>query len=168
VDDSDIKRTDDGQTAADVLKPAAPRAEIRVGNDKAAAASAPVTLKPTDKSQPKASAPAPAAVAAAVKATPAPAAAATSVPAENPPATADAAPGSGYAVQVAALNVRSEADAVAKRLTAKGYAAYVQVPTSGAAAVYRVRVGTFKTRREAETVASRLQKEESFKPWVTR
>jgi cell division septation protein DedD len=75
---------------------------------------------------------------------------------------------SGFAVQVAALNVRGEADAIAKRLASKGYAAYVQVPTGGTPAVFRVRVGTFKTRREAETVAAKLQKEEQIKPWVTR
>jgi cell division protein FtsN len=34
--------------------------------------------------------------------------------------------------------------------------------------MYRVRIGKFKTKREAETVAARLQKEEQFKPWVTR
>lgn len=81
--------------------------------------------------------------------------------------SASGAPGDGYAVQVAALNVRSEADAVAKRLTSKGYAAYVQVPSSGGA-VFRVRVGTFRNRRDAETVAARLQKEERITPWVTR
>jgi cell division septation protein DedD len=86
-------------------------------------------------------------------------------------ASAAAAPppaGSGYAVQVAALNVRSEADAIAKKLTSKGYAAYVQTPSDGTPSVYRVRIGTFKTRREAETVAARLQKEEQYKPWVTK
>jgi len=89
---------------------------------------------------------------------------------KEPPATAAAPPpaGSGYAVQVAALNVRSEADAIAKKLTSKGYAAYVQTPSDGTPSVYRVRIGTFKTRREAESVASRLQKEEQYKPWVTR
>ena len=70
-------------------------------------------------------------------------------------------------VQVAALNVRSEADAIAKRLTAKGYQAYVQTPANGPS-VFRVRVGTFKTRQEAESVAAKLQKEEQFKPWVTK
>ena len=49
-----------------------------------------------------------------------------------------------------------------------GYAAYVQTPSDGTPSVYRVRIGTFKTRREAETVAARLQKEEQYKPWVTR
>ena len=76
--------------------------------------------------------------------------------------------GSGFAVQIAALNVRSEADAIAKRLSSKGYAAYVLSPASGTPTVFRVRVGKFPTRREAETVATKLQKEEQFKPWVTR
>jgi cell division septation protein DedD len=84
------------------------------------------------------------------------------------PASAPASKVDGYAVQVAALNVRSEADAIARRLTAKGYSAYVQAPANGTPAVYRVRVGTFKTKREAETMATKLQKEEQFKPWVTR
>ena len=77
-------------------------------------------------------------------------------------------PGPGYAVQIAALNVRSEADTIARRLTAKGYNAFVLAPATGTPQVYRVRIGTFKTRREAESVAAKLQKEESVKPWVTR
>jgi cell division septation protein DedD len=76
--------------------------------------------------------------------------------------------GQGFAVQIAALNARGEADAIAKRLTSKGYSAYVLAPPSGTPAVFRVRVGKFSTRREAETVAAKLQKEEQFKPWVTR
>ncbi len=96
----------------------------------------------------------------------APAAAApTSAPAA---ASSDEPAGQGFAVQIAALNVRSEADAIAKRLSSKGYAAYVLTPANGTPAVFRVRVGKFNTRREAETVAARLQKEEQFKPWVTR
>jgi cell division septation protein DedD len=71
-------------------------------------------------------------------------------------------------VQLAALNSRGEADAMARRLTSKGYAAYVVAPPGGTPAVFRVRVGTFDTRREAETVAARLQREEQFKPWITR
>ena len=69
---------------------------------------------------------------------------------------------------MAALNVRSEADAIVKRLTAKGYAAYVSAPPHGTPLVFRVRVGKFSTRREAESVAAKLQKEEQFKPWITR
>ena len=83
------------------------------------------------------------------------------------PATGDAG-GQGFAVQIAALNVKSEADAIAKRLSSKGYAAYVLSPASGTPSVYRVRVGKFSTRHEAESIAAKLQKEEQFKPWVTR
>jgi len=76
--------------------------------------------------------------------------------------------GSGYAVQIAALNVRTEAEAIAKRLSSKGYSAYVVAPATGTPAVFRVRVGKFPTRHEAESIASRLKKEEQFNPWVTR
>jgi cell division septation protein DedD len=83
--------------------------------------------------------------------------------------TSDAATANGnFAVQVAALNVRSEADAMAKRLTSKGYSAYVLAAANGNPAVFRVRIGSYKTRREAEAMAARLQKEEQIKPWVTR
>jgi septal ring-binding cell division protein DamX len=87
--------------------------------------------------------------------------------------TSDAAPagepkGAGYAVQIAALNVRGEADAIAKRLSSKGYAAYVLQPANGTPQIYRVRIGKFGSRREAETMAAKLQKEEQFKPWITR
>ena len=71
-------------------------------------------------------------------------------------------------MQIAALNVRGDADAIAKRLSSKGYSAYVLTPATGSPSVFRVRVGKFNTRHEAETVAARLQKEEQFKPWVTR
>jgi cell division septation protein DedD len=77
-------------------------------------------------------------------------------------------PGTGFAIQVAALRERDEADVIVKRLAGKGYPAYVVVPTKGAPTVYRVRVGKFKERSEADTVAARLQKEEQFKPWVVR
>ncbi len=101
-----------------------------------------------------------------------PAAAPAPTPAVSAPAPADAAsaepPGPGFAIQVAALQQRAEADLVVKRLAGKGYAAYVVVPAAGAPAMYRVRVGKFKDRREADTVAARLQKEEQFKPWVVR
>jgi DedD protein len=84
------------------------------------------------------------------------------------PAVSQAAATQAFAVQIAALNVRSEADAMAKRLSSKGYAAFVLPPANGTPAVYRVRIGPFTTRREADSVAARLQKEEQFKPWVTR
>jgi len=108
---------------------------------------------------------------AAVRETPPPAPA-PAPKAAAPAPVADAAHaepgGQGFAVQIAALNVRSEADAIAKRLSSKGYAAYVLAPADGTPSVYRVRIGKFPTRREAESIAARLQKEEQFKPWVTR
>jgi cell division septation protein DedD len=86
-----------------------------------------------------------------------------------PPTAQSAEPsGQGYAVQIAALNVRTEAEAIAKRLTSKGYSAYVLSPPRGTPLVYRVRVGKFPTRREAESMAARLKKEELFNPWITR
>jgi len=88
-------------------------------------------------------------------------------------ASAEALP-SGYVVQIAALNARGEADAVANRLASKGYSAYVlatspKASSPGTQSVYRVRVGPFKTRRDAESMADRLEKEEQIKrPWITR
>lgn len=94
------------------------------------------------------------------------------LPATSKPASAVAAAagptGAGYAVQIAALNVQREADAIAKRLASKGYAAYVLAPATGTPQVYRVRIGKFGTRHEADTIAAKLQREEQFKPWVTR
>lgn len=119
------------------------------------------------RSTPPAAAPAitPAATPAPQPTTPPPAATATPAP----ETVAGEPGGPGYVVQVAALQVRNEADTIAKRLSGKGYPAYVTAPTSGASApIYRVRVGKYKSRREAEQVASRLEKEEQFKPWITR
>ena len=87
--------------------------------------------------------------------------------ARTPPASTEPA-GAGYAIQVAALREREEADAIVKRLAGKGYPAYVVTPPKGAPAVFRVRVGKYKDRGEADTVAAKLQKEEQFKPWVVR
>jgi cell division septation protein DedD len=145
------------------LEKANPPAED-LNSSSAPAAKKPATVKPeesaarTAKQAPArpepAAAPAPAAKAE-------PAAPAASARAQQEPS------GSGYAVQVAALNVQTEAEAIAKRLNAKGYQAYVVSPTNGVS-VYRVRVGKFSTRQEAQAAATRLQKEEQFKPWITR
>src|SRR5262249_31201875 len=133
---------------------------------KAADAPAPVAAPPPASKpvpEPKATTPPEPPPAAA----PAPEKAAPPVPA--PSATSGSEPSEkGYAVQIAAVNARSEADAMAKRVTSKGYSAYVLAPASGTPPVYRVRVGKFPTKREAETVAAKLQKEEQLKPWVTR
>jgi cell division septation protein DedD len=76
--------------------------------------------------------------------------------------------GEGFTVQVAAVRERIEAATIAGRLSEKGYAAYVIAPVVGAPQVFRVRVGKYKDRRDAESVAARLEREEQFKPWITR
>jgi cell division septation protein DedD len=73
-----------------------------------------------------------------------------------------------FAVQLAALKDRGEADALARRLVGKGYNAYVVAPGTAKSPVYKVQVGRFKTRQDAEKVAARLKKDEQFSPWVTR
>jgi len=96
--------------------------------------------------------------------------------AEKPPVvapatkTADASEpkGAGFVVQVASLKSRGEADAIAKRLSSKGFPSFVTTPGSSGPKVFRVRVGKYADRREAETVARKLEKEEQFKPWITR
>jgi cell division septation protein DedD len=84
------------------------------------------------------------------------------------PAKAQAPPGTGFVVQVAAVNDRREADTIAKRLAAKGYPSFVTTPSNGVSKTFRVRIGKYPTRREAETIASRLEKEDQFKPWITK
>jgi len=105
---------------------------------------------------------------------PAPSPAAERKPEPVPPVAASAGPtplrepsGNGFVVQVAAVRERGEADTIARRLSGKGYPAFVTTPAKGVS-VFRVRVGKFKERREAESVAGRLEKEEQFKPWITR
>ena len=75
-------------------------------------------------------------------------------------------PGSWF-VQVIALQNRGEAAAEVKRLIAKGYPAYLEMPAAGAPSLYRVRVGRYKDRRDAEQTARRL-KEDRFTADVRR
>jgi cell division septation protein DedD len=76
--------------------------------------------------------------------------------------------GNGFVVQVAAVNDRREADTIARRLAAKGYPTFVTMPPNGIPKMFRVRIGKYPTRREAETIAARLEREDQFKPWITR
>lgn len=76
--------------------------------------------------------------------------------------------GDGFVVQVAAVSRRPEAEAIAKDLSTKGYPAFVTTPGPEAPLVFRVRVGKYPDRREAESVAGRLEREEQFRPWITR
>jgi cell division septation protein DedD len=74
-----------------------------------------------------------------------------------------------WVVQVAALRDRSAAIAIIRRLSNRGYQAFIVEPRPGAPAPgYRVRVGPFQDRRQAEQVSRRLEREEQFKPFITR
>jgi cell division septation protein DedD len=144
-------------------------------NPAASAASPPAAAARTENEKPRDIAPPPA---------PKPDAAARATPSLAADANASATPaaaaasadaslaepsGQGFVLQVSALNERGPAELIAKRLSAKGYAAYVTTPATGAASkLYRVRIGKFKTRREAEEIAAKVQKEEQIQPWITR
>jgi DedD protein len=96
----------------------------------------------------------------------------TAAPRENapaPPAAQAPPPANGWMVQIAALRDRAAADAMVKRLSAKGYPTVVVEPAAGApAASFRIRVGPYTDRAEAERVARRLEREEQFRPFITR
>jgi hypothetical protein len=94
--------------------------------------------------------PAPAAPARVVPPSPRPAPVET--PRDDPPATAPAGSGS-WSVQVAAYNVRSQADAAVTRLKKNGYEARVD----GAAAPFRVRIGRYQTQAQASAVQRSLK-----------
>jgi len=139
----------------------------------AAAPPAPAAAKPAPAPAPPKPAPAaakPAPAPAAPKPVPVPSPAPKPAAAAPPPPAAASAPslaepqGTGYVVQVAAVRKRAEADTIARRLSAKGYPTFVTT----AGANFRVRVGKYSDRREAEAIAGRLEREERFKPWITR
>jgi cell division septation protein DedD len=100
--------------------------------------------------------------------------AATSAPAQAPaPTRAMRGPqGSSadkWVVQIVALRDRSMAGSIVERLSGKGYPAFVVNPSAGTPApVFKVQVGRYADREQAEQVARRLEKEEQFKPWVSR
>ena len=119
-------------------------------NAKASATPAPVTKAPEVA---KAAEPEPATAAEPAAATAAPAAARS---------------GGSIAVQVAALTSRSDAEAIARRLSGKGYAAYILSPDSGEKQVFKVRVGNYASADEAARVSRRLRQEEKLQPWVIR
>jgi len=92
-------------------------------------------------------------------------------PTPAPTAVATTAPstaGGKIAVQVGAFNTRREADALAKRLSGRGYAVYVMNPTSDGKNVFRVRVGNYASADEAQRISAKLTSQEKLKPWITR
>jgi cell division septation protein DedD len=74
-----------------------------------------------------------------------------------------------WAVQVVALTDQAAADAVVRRLSSKGYPAFLVRPQATSPVQnYKVQVGKFDDRSEAEQVAGRLKREEQFQPWILR
>jgi cell division septation protein DedD len=73
----------------------------------------------------------------------------------------------GWTVQVQAVNSRQEADAIARRLSAKGYDAFVTQRESAGPAQYRIRIGNYARKQDAEAMKAVLERKEQFKPWVT-
>jgi cell division septation protein DedD len=111
--------------------------------------------------------------------TPTPAPAATSEPDPPKPATparekTERAPTAstsrdGWVVQIAALRDRQTANAIVQRLSGKGYPAFLVSPAPGAPApVFKVQVGRYPEKEQAEQIRRRLEKEEQFKPWISR
>jgi cell division septation protein DedD len=88
--------------------------------------------------------------------------AAAEAPLPPPPA------GNGFVVQVAAVKARAEAETIRRRLSGKGYPAFITTAASGGSTMFRVRVGKYNDRQDAERVKVKLEREERFKPWVTR
>ena len=161
----------EGLGYAERLQSAGPSTETLVARDDPPRAASPAAATPASGAAvAPATAAAPAANTAPRRAAPVESATATAPAAAESTATPIPAEpkGDGVAIQVAALRGRSEAEAVVGRLKGKGYAAYLMPPLAGQPSVFRVRVGKFKTRAEAEAVATRLEREEQFKPWITR
>jgi cell division septation protein DedD len=72
--------------------------------------------------------------------------------------------GTGLVVQVAASRSRAEAETIARRLSEKGYPVFITTNAGN----FRVRVGKYATAGEAEAIGARLEREEQFRPWITR
>ena len=92
---------------------------------------------------------------------------ATATPKASPAAApaSTARPGQ-WIVQVISLQDRAAADKIAKRLSGKGYPAFVLDPAAGAPRIFRVQVGGYSDKNDAEQAARRLEKDEQLKPLV--
>ncbi len=66
-------------------------------------------------------------------------------------------------------NPKANDAALVKRLTDKGYPAFLVDPVPGEpAALHRVRIGRYADRAEAERIARQLEREEQFTPLIIR
>jgi cell division septation protein DedD len=72
-----------------------------------------------------------------------------------------------WSVQVNAFPVERDARRLAKRLTDRGYDAFVVTADIGGKTWYRVRVGRFATRSDAKALQEELQTKEKFTKAIT-
>jgi septal ring-binding cell division protein DamX len=166
--------TPQGDEAEEAVEPppapaAAPVAAATAPKAVEPPARAPVEVKRTPKPEPSRVAAVPPAVTPPAVSKP-PVSKPDVTPAPAAPAVATTAPATGgaIAVQVGAFKTRGEADALARRLSGRGYAVYVMNPTDDGKAVYRVRVGNYATADEAQRISAKLTQQEKLKPWVIR
>lgn len=82
--------------------------------------------------------------------------------AESAAATAPA--GTGWVIQVSAVKVQSQAEALRKRLDAKGYP--VRVAEEGG--YFKVLVGPYAKKSEAQAVEAKLKRERGLDTWIKR
>jgi cell division septation protein DedD len=85
--------------------------------------------------------------------------------AAQPKASPKATPLSRLTIQVGAFKERAAAEAIVKRLKAKGYSAYLVPLTEG---LFNVRVGSFTDREDAERILAKLETQEKFKPFIVK
>jgi len=99
----------------------------------------------------------------------------SAVPKERPPSSGvmhkggDAPPGEArYTIQLASLELASQAEKMSNRLVKRGFPAYFYDVKVKGKTYYRVRCGRFATRKEAEAFAEKLKKEAGVKGFITR
>jgi len=80
-----------------------------------------------------------------------------SSPARNAPSPIAGA--DRYSVQVGSFKNKRNADKLVKKLAARGYESYVEIPVFSGDKFYRVRVGKFSSKEATSKTASRLESE---------
>jgi DedD protein len=91
----------------------------------------------------------------------------TPVPTSKHASAPAAAPASGTWIQVASLGSRSEAEALAGRLTRHGFKAQAAPAQGPKGTVFRVRVGPYRSEPEASRAAERLRRQEKIaQTWI--
>lgn len=81
---------------------------------------------------------------------------------------APAAQGGTFAIQIAALNDPTQAQALVRELTANGLAAYINHPGPSDPSPYRIRVGPYTNLSAAAKAVSALEQRRGEKLWVVR